>query len=111
MVRSPCKPCRTLQLDDVVGSNAEVVVGSDRATALALTAFMSGVLPESLDAPIADSSVEDDVDVGVILEALEQMPVQPVMLARDHELVSHRDAILRRPCIMHGQNSSGHKAC
>jgi len=86
-----------------VRSNAQVVVRGDRPTPFAMSAFASCVLPEPLDASVGDTSIEDDINVGVILEALEQMPVQPVMIARNHELVSHGDAILRRSRIMHGQ--------
>ena len=89
-----------------MGSNAEVIVGRHGSPPFALSAFPTTMLPGSFGAPFGDSPIEDDVDVRVILEALDEMLVQPRVIARDHELVSHGEAILRRSPIMHGQNSS-----
>jgi hypothetical protein len=102
----PRKLCRMLELDDVVGSNAKVIVGSHRSPPFGLSAFTMSVLRGSFDASFGDSPIEDDVDVRIILEALEEMPVEPLVLARNHEPVSHAEAILRRSPVMHVQNSS-----
>jgi hypothetical protein len=82
-----------------VGPNAKVVVRSHRSPSLGPSAFTMSMRGRSfygpLDTPFGDSPIEDDVDVRVVLKAFEQMPVQPLVIARNHELVSHCGAILR----------------
>jgi len=102
----PAKTVQVLELDDVVGPNAEVIVGSHGSPPFALSAFMMSVPRGSFDASFDESPIEDDVYVRVILEALDEMAVEPLVIARDHELVSHAEAILRRSPVMHVQNSS-----
>lgn len=92
-----------------MGSNAEVIIGSHRSPPFGLSAFTMRVSSGSLDASFGDSPIEHDVYVWVILKALKKVPVQPLMLARDHELVSQGAAILRSPPVMHVQNHHGHR--
>jgi hypothetical protein len=89
-----------------VGSNAEVIIGSHRSPPFGLSAFTMRVSSGSLDASFGDSPIEHHIDIRVVLEALEEMPVEPLVLAGDHELVSHAKAILRRWPVMHVQKSS-----
>jgi hypothetical protein len=93
-----------------VGSNAKVVVKSHCSPPFGLPAFTMSVLRGSFCGPLGasfgDSPIEHHVDIRVVLEALEEMPVEPLVLAGDHELVSHAEAILRRWPVMHVQKSS-----
>ena len=98
--------CGWLQLDDVVRSNAKVVLRRDGAAAFATSALMLRRYGGLLHPPVPDPPIEDHLDVRIIVEALNEVTVQPRVIARDDEHVSHGDAILRRPLAHHVQNSS-----
>ena len=87
-------------------SNAKVVLRRYGSAAFATPALMLGRYGGLLHPPVSDPSIEDHLDVRIIVEALDEVAVQPRMIARDDEHVSHGDAILRRPLVHHVQNSS-----
>ena len=95
-----------LQLDDVVRSNAKVVLRRYGSASVVTSALMLRRYGGLLHPPVADPPIEDHLDVRIVVEALDEVAVQPRVIARDDEHVSHGDAILRRSLVRHVQNSS-----
>ena len=64
-----------LRLDDVVGSRAQVVLGRHGTAAFASTSLMLGRWCRSCHPPLGDASVEDHVDIWILLESFNEVPV------------------------------------
>ena len=60
---------------------SQVFLGIDGAATFASSALFVAQLGACLDASLGRAAIEDHVDVGIILKAFQEMPVQPLMLA------------------------------
>jgi hypothetical protein len=87
-------------------ARSKVVSGGDGSASIGFPALGSRRDLGGFFSSLCDPSIEDDLDIGIILKPLDKVPVQPPMLARHDEHKAHADAILRRSPVQHAQNSS-----
>jgi hypothetical protein len=95
-----------LQLDDVVRPSPQVVLGGYGSTALRYATLVPRRRARARNPSLREPAVEDDADVGIILESLDKMAIEPWVTPRHDEHMLHVEAIVRRSPVPHDLNSS-----